>query len=261
MYTEMISIIILTKNEEKNILDCLETVSWADEIIILDDNSIDRTVEIAKTQNLSNLKILEQELAGDFSKQRNYALSHATNEWVLFIDADERVTPELRREINDFIIEEKEKPVFKGMFIKRRDILWGRLLKHGETGHVKFLRLARKNAGTWYGKVHEKWLVDGETDSFENYLIHYPHQTISEFLQEINFYTSLRAKELLEKGEKASIVKIIAYPKAKFIQNYFFRLGFLDGLEGLVQTILMSFHSFLVRAKLWTYLDKKQTKS
>ena len=254
----MISVIILTKNEEENILDCLETVAWADEIIILDDNSEDRTVEIAENLKLKNLKILTRALEEDFSKQRNFALSYATSEWVLFIDADERVAPELRREINDFIIEEKDKPVFNGMFLKRKDVMWGKLLKLGETGNIKLLRLARKKSGVWYGKVHERWLVEGETDTFQNLLVHYPHQTISEFLREINFYTTLRAKELLEKGEKSSIFKIIFYPKAKFLQNYIFRLGFLDGIEGLVQAILMSFHSFLVRAKLWTYLDKKQ---
>jgi glycosyltransferase involved in cell wall biosynthesis len=252
----MISVIILTKNEEKNILDCLETVSWADEIIILDDNSGDRTAEIAESQKIKNLKVLRRTLDSDFSKQRNYALSHAANEWVLFIDADERVSPELRREINDFIIEEKDKPLINGMFIRRRDVLWGRLLKHGEVGNIKLLRLARKSAGIWHGKVHEQWLVDGQTETFENYLIHYPHQTISEFLAEINFYTTIKAKELLESGQKTSILKIILYPKAKFIQNYILRLGFLDGIEGLVLVILMSLHSFLVRAKLWTYSNK-----
>ena len=252
----MISVVILTKNEEKNILDCLETVNWADEIIILDDNSVDRTVEIAESKNLKNLKVLTRSLDGDFSKQRNYALSQAQNEWVLFIDADERITPQLRIEINDFIVEEKVKPLINGMYIKRKDMLWGKLLKHGEVGHMKLLRLARKDSGIWQGKVHEKWVVEGETDTFENSLIHYPHQTVSEFLTEINLYTTIRAKELFEAQEKASILKIVVYPKAKFVQNYFFRLGFLDGIEGLVQAILMSFHSFLVRAKLWTYSDK-----
>src|ERR1035437_6486734 len=137
----MISVIILSKNEEKNILDCLETVNWADEIIIVDDNSIDRTIEITKNQKLKNLKILTRSLNGDFAKQRNYALSYAQNEWVLFIDADERVTSELRREINDFIIEEKERPLFNGMYIKRKDSLWGKFLNHGETGSIKLLRL------------------------------------------------------------------------------------------------------------------------
>jgi glycosyltransferase involved in cell wall biosynthesis len=256
----MISVIILTKNEEKNILDCLETVNWADEIIILDDYSTDRTIEIVESQKLKNLKILKRALDEDFAKQRNYALSCAQNEWVLFIDADERITAELRREVNDFVIEEKRKPLFNGMYIARKDFLWGKLLKHGEIGNIRLLRLARKGSGLWNGKVHEQWLVDGETDIFENYLIHYPHATISEFLAEINLYTTIRAKELLDSGEKTSIFKIIFYPKAKFIQNYLFRLGVLDGIEGLVQAILMSFHSFLVRAKLWTYLDKKQQK-
>ena len=185
-------------------------------------------------------------------------MSYAKNEWVLFIDADERISPKLRQEINDFIIEEKSQPLFNGMYIKRKDIMWGKLLKHGETGNIKLLRLARKDAGAWQGKVHEQWVAEGETDIFENHLVHYPHQTISEFLSEINFYTTIRAKELQSGGEKSSIFKIIFYPKAKFAQNYFLRLGFLDGIEGLVQAILMSFHSFLVRAKLWTYLDKKQ---
>lgn len=257
----MISVIILTKNEEQNILDCLETVNWADEIIILDDYSDDRTVEIAESQKLKNLKVINRKLQEDFSKQRNYALSYATSEWVLFIDADERVTPELRIEINDFIIEEKEKPLINGMYIKRKDVLWGKLLKHGETGKLKLLRLARKDSGKWAGKVHEEWLVEGETETFENHLLHYPHQTISEFLAEINFYTTIRAKELFENGEKTSLLKIIGYPNAKFVQNFLLRLGFLDGLEGLVQAILMSLHSFLVRAKLWTYLDKKRVAS
>jgi glycosyltransferase involved in cell wall biosynthesis len=252
----MISVIILTYNEEKNILDCLETVNWADEIILVDDNSTDRTVEIAKAQQSKNLKVLENPLGGDFAKQRNFALSHAQNEWVLFIDADERVSAELRTEINDLIIEEKEHAVFNGMYLKRKDFMWSKILKHGETGNIELLRLGRKTAGKWQGKVHEVWEITGKTDTLENNLIHYPHQTISEFLQEINFYTTLRAKELFEKGEKSSMFKVIAYPKAKFIQNYFIKLGFLDGLEGLVQAIIMSFHSFLVRAKLWTYSNK-----
>ena len=257
----MISVIILTKNEEENILDCLETVGWADEIIVMDDYSEDRTVEIAESQKLKNLKILKRALSEDFSKQRNYALSYAKNEWVLFVDADERVTPELRQEINDFIIEEKNKQLINGMYIARKDVLWGKQLKYGETGSIKLLRLARKGSGVWQGKIHEEWLVDGETDSFENHLLHFPHPTITEFLHELNFYTTIRAKELLDKGEKISVLRIIIYPKAKFFQNYLFKLGFLDGVEGLVQAILMSFHSFLVRAKLWTYLDEKQQKS
>ncbi len=252
----MISVIILTKNEEKNILDCLETVNWADEIIIVDDYSTDRTIEIIENLKLKNLKIYQEKLSGDFSKQRNYGLSKAKSDWVLFIDADERVTPELRREINDILIEEKNKPMLNGMYVKRIDFLWGKQLKHGETGNIKLLRLARKKAGIWQGTVHEKWLIEGNTDELENSLFHYPHPSLSEFLQEINFYTTLRAKELQRNGKQCSIWEVLFYPKAKFILNYFVKLGFLDGIEGFIHAILMSFHSFLVRAKLWTYLER-----
>jgi glycosyltransferase involved in cell wall biosynthesis len=252
----MISVVILTKNEEKNILDCVETVSWADQIIIVDDNSDDRTLETVDSLSLKNLIVIKRELQGDFSKQRNYALSKVKHEWVMFIDADERVSPELRKEINDFLIEEKNERKFNGMYIRRKDMLWGKLLKHGETGKISLLRLARKDTGNWQGKVHEIWNIKGDTDIFENYILHLPHQTISEFLREINLYTSIRAKELFENNQKSSVLQIIFYPKAKFLVNFVFKLGFLDGIEGLIFAIIMSLHSFLVRGKLWLLCEK-----
>lgn len=256
-YKTGLSVIILTKNEEKNILDCLETVLWADQIIIVDDNSEDRTLEIAKSQNIKHLEIVRSNLQADFSRQRNYVLSQAKHEWVMYVDADERVTDGLRREINDFLIEEKNEPKFEGMYIKRKDMLWGKLLRHGETGNINLLRFAKKDAGKWQGRVHEKWVVEGKIDIFENYILHLPHQTVAEFLQEINFYTSIRATELFEQNQKTSLLQIIFYPKAKFLVNYFLKLGFLDGLEGLVFAILMSLHSFLVRGKLWLLWERK----
>jgi hypothetical protein len=99
-------------------------------------------------------------------------------------------------------------------------------------------------------------VIKGDTEIFDNYILHFPHPTISEFLEEINFYTSIRATELYENGIKTSLFQIIVYPKAKFFVNYFLKLGILDGLEGLVFAILMSFHSFLVRGKLWLLWKK-----
>lgn len=253
----MISVIILTKNEEKNILDCLESVSWADEIIIVDDLSEDRTIEVIKNYSNRKIKFYSKDLNGDFSAQRNYALSKATKKWVLFIDADERVPVELREEINDFLINNAKDSKINGFYIQRKDIIWGKTLKHGETGIIKLLRFAKKDVGRWHGKVHEVWQVDGKTSELENYIMHLPHQTIDDFLNEINFYTSLRAKELYEKGIKVKAVDIILYPKGKFIKNYFIKLGFLDGVEGLIFSIFMSLHSFLVRGKLWLLWIKK----
>lgn len=254
----MISVIILTKNEEKNILDCVETVLWADEIIVLDDNSEDRTLEVIKNLPFNKqIKIYKKSLDEDFASQRNYALSKATKEWVLFLDADERISAELREEINTIIINQKIKHKYDGFYIPRKDVMWGKMLKYGETGNIKLLRFARKNAGLWYGKVHEEWKIDGAIYELNNYLIHYPHHTIDEFLREINFYTSIRANELYQKGVKSSFKDIILYPKLKFILNYFIKLGFLDGIEGFILAIFMSFHSFLVRGKLWQLWKKE----
>lgn len=253
----MISVIVITKNEEKNILDCLESVLWADEIIIVDDNSDDRTIEVVKNLFNKRIKIYSKALDGDFASQRNYALSKATKKWVFFLDADERVTSKLREEINEFLIEHVKNANINGFYIKRKDIMWGKELKHGETGDIKLLRFAKKGAGIWKGKVHEVWEVDGNTSEMEGNIIHFPHQTIDEFLSEINFYTTLRAKELYENKIEGSIKNIILYPKGKFIKNYFVKLGFLDGIEGFIFAIFMSLHSFLVRGKLWLLWRRK----
>ncbi len=253
----MISVVIITKNEEKNILDCLESVLWADEIVIVDDNSEDRTLEVVKSLSNKKIKIYSRDLNDDFSSQRNYALSKATQKWVLFVDADERVPDKLREEMNTFLIQGVKTSNISGFFIKRKDVLWGKMLKYGETGGIKLLRFAKKDSGIWTGKVHETWQVEGNLSEMENYLIHFPHKTIDEFLSEINFYTSLRAKELYEKGIRGTVRNIILYPKGKFLKNYFLKLGFLDGIEGFILAIFMSLHSFLVRGKLWLLWRKK----
>ena len=245
----MISVVILTKNEEKNIVDCLESLSWYDEIIIIDDNSEDRTLEVAKKMGA---KVFTRSLDNDFSKQRNFGLEKADGDWVLFVDADERVSKELREEIQSSI----KKDNSDAYVIKRTDSIWGKKLKYGETGNIVLLRLARKNKGKWEGKVHEEWKIEGRIDTLKNHLDHYPHPTVSEFLSDINFYTDLRAKDLFEKGIKSNFISILVYPTAKFLSNYFLKLGFLDGIQGLVLALMMSFHSFLVRGKLWHLWNK-----
>lgn len=241
----MVTAVVLTKNEEKNIVDCLDSLSFCDEIIVVDDKSQDRTVEIAKSYNAN---VFVHSLGDNFSSQRNYGLEKAKNEWVLFIDADERVSSILAKEISYKISENKK----EGFYVKRDDVLWGRRLTHGEVGNTYLLRLGRKDRGKWKGKVHEKWELNGKKEYLKNSLDHYPHQTVGEFLKEIDFYTDLRAKELLLAGEKTSWYLILLYPKAKFFLNYILKLGFLDGLPGFLFAIMMSFHSFLVRGKLWT---------
>lgn len=253
----MLSAVVLTKNEERHIVDCLESLSFCDEIIVIDDYSDDRTIEIIKGSfKTKNIKIFKRKLNFDFATQRNFGLQKVSHEWALFIDVDERVSSFLQNEIMQAI----KNPLnnHKAYAIRRIDVVWGKKLLYGETGNVRFIRLAKKDAGRWLGKVHEIWRIDGSVGQFDNPIMHYPHPTIAEFLQEINFYTSLRAQELFERGGKAYWWSIILYPKAKFFLNYILKMGFLDGLPGLIFALLMSFHSFLVRGKLWFLWQKEE---
>lgn len=240
----MISAVVLSKNEEENVKDCLEGLKWCDEIIVVDDNSEDKTWGVARGMGA---KVLTNSLNGDFASQRNFALRQAQGEWVFFVDADERVEQELAEEIKEAI----KDPSITGYLVKRKDFIFGRWLNHGETAGVKLLRLARKGAGRWARPVHEVWDIKGEIDELENPLLHYPHPTVEDFLQNINFYTDLRARQLYHQGAWAGVEAIILYPLGKFLLNYFLKLGFLDGMAGFLVASMMSFHSFLTRGKLW----------
>lgn len=242
--TSMISAIVLAKNEAESLPRCLTSLEWCDEIIVIDDNSTDASAAIARKHGAI---VFKKDLLDDFSAQRNFGLSKAKNKWVLFVDADEVVSDRLQEEIRKVLTIDNR----NGYLLKRTDIMWGRELRHGECGNVRLLRLAKKNAGQWKGNVHETWEVKGQVGHLHHALLHYPHQSITAFLQEINFYTTLRAKELYAEKTVVSWITILAYPKAKFIYNYIIRGGVLDGIPGLLVALCMSFHSFLVRSKLW----------
>jgi len=243
-----ITAVVLTKNEEVNLKRCLDSLSFCDEIIIIDDNSTDKTLEIASRYKSI---VFNRSLNEDFSAQRNFALAKAKGIWVLFIDADEIVPDALAYEIQNTIGQK----IFNGFYIKRTDILWGEKLKYGETGKIKLLRLAKKDSGLWEGKIHERWNVAKPVGILQNPIQHFPHKTLREFLKEINFYTDIRAGELKEKNVKASFWDMLSYPSGKFMINYVFKRGFMDGIAGLIFAVTMSFHSFLVRGKLW-YLNR-----
>jgi len=253
-----ITAIILVKNEERHIVDCIKRLNFCDEILIIDDRSTDKTVESIARLNNKKVRIIPYSLRDDFSKARNFGLSQANGKWVLFIDADEIVSDALAFETSSVTHQLGSQPLARcnGFYIKRKDFMWGKTLNFGEAGNIKLLRLAKRSAGEWNGKVHEKWTVGGDIGVLKNYLIHYPHQTITEFLKEINYYTDIRAQELHSKNVKAKWWSIVFYPSAKFISNYILKRGFLDGMQGLIFAIIMSFHSFLVRGKLFLKNDR-----
>lgn len=247
----MVTAVVLAKNEEKNIGACLESLKWCDEVVVVDDYSEDTTLEIAKKHGA---RVFQRYLNGDFAAQRNFGIEKAKGEWVLFVDSDERVTPGLTTEIKNVVADAEN----MGFYIKRRDFMWGRELKHGEVGNAEFIRLAKKGAGFWKRRVHEFWEIKGEVGRLENPLRHYPHQTIKEFVEHIEYFSTLHAQARHKEGEKSSLFKIIFWPKAKFFQNWIFKLGFLDGTAGVVVALLMSFHSYLAWSKLWLLQKHKR---
>ncbi len=259
----MISAVVLSHNDEKTIIACLESISWCDEIIVIDDFSIDKTIDIAKKLGA---RVYQHHLANDFATQRNFGLTHAKGEWVLFVDSDEVVSDELTKEIKNATgspIRACPRPdrgsgmtSYSGFYLKRRDFIFGQYLRHGETSKVRLLRLAKKNVGEWVRPVHEVWDIKGDTGELSTPLEHFPHQNVAQFLEEINRYSTLNAKYLYEHRIRVHWWHVVGYPVAKFFLNYFLYLGFLDGTPGIMIAIFMSFHSFLVRAKLWQLWDK-----
>jgi len=241
-----ISAVILTRNEEANIRACIESLAFCDEILVVDDNSTDQTVKIA--QHLG-AKVFKRDLNGDFASQRNFGFKKAKSEWALFVDADERVPENLKEEIIQSISDRDSEEA--GFFIKRSDYIWGKFLKYGETGGAKFLRLIRRGKGRWVRKVHEFLDVDGPTFDLSNSIIHYPHQTLREFIDSINTFSTIHAKENFKEGKKTLILRIVFWPPAKFISSYILKLGIFDGGQGFIMAAVMSFHSFLAWSKLW----------
>jgi glycosyltransferase involved in cell wall biosynthesis len=242
----MISAVVLSHNDGKIIRRCIKSLLWCDEVIVIDDYSTDKTLDSIASLQKDKIKVFKHKLCSDFARQRNFGLSKAKNEWVLFVDSDERISNELKEEI---LLVVGFKNDAAGYYIRRRDWFLGRELKHGESGNVKLVRLAKRSAGRWKRKVHEYWRTEGKTGELENPLLHYPHTTLREFVESTNFYSSIHAKENKREAKKSNLVKIIFYPVAKFFVNYFLKFGFLDGIPGFMMATMMSFHSFLSWSK------------
>lgn len=248
----MISICILTHNDARTLQNCLESISWGDEVVVVDDNSTDSSVALVK-KIIPKARIFSRALEGNFAAQRNFALEKAKGDWVLFVDPDEIVTPRLRVGIMSAIKAQRT----NGFLLRRRDVFFGKRLYFGETGHIRLLRLGKKGKGQWSREVHEKWNIEGRVMEISAPLEHYPHPTIKEFLYDLNFYTSIDATHMyLNDGVRFSYFRAIANPVGKFIQNFVLKLGFLDGLPGFIIAAMMSLHSLMVRIKLYEFKVK-----
>lgn len=235
-----ISGLIITQNEEKNIQEVLECFDFCDEIIVVDSFSTDKTVEIAKT--FPNVKIIQHKFE-DFTKQRNLALDAAKHDWVLFLDGDERITPELRKEI----IEELNNPTKKDAYYFYRKFFFAdKPINFSGTQSDKNFRLFRRSKARYIAgkKVHETLEVNGNIGILKNKLLHYSVSDYESYREKMIHYGVLKGKELAAKGKKFNV--LIQYLKTifKFFKAYIMRLGVLDGKEGYQLSYLQSLSVF-----------------
>ena len=235
---EKISGLIITFNEERNIQEILDNFSICDEIIVVDSFSSDNTMEIASKN--PKVKIIQQKF-DDFTKQRNLALDYATNDWVLFLDGDERITSDLQKEI----ISELNKPDKKdAYYFYRKFYLGGKPIRFSGTQNDKNFRLFRKSKCRYVGdkKVHETLTVRGSIGILKNRLLHYSFENFEQFKNKMLYYGLLKGSELAGKGKKYSIITHWGKVAFKFVKTYFLKLGFLDGIDGLKISYLQSLY-------------------
>lgn len=239
----MISAILIVKNEAHHLKDCLTSISWADEIIVVDSGSDDGSQKICKQ---FNCRLLETDWPG-FGPQKNRALDLATHDWIFSIDADERVSPKLRDEILKIVESTPE----DGFDIPRNSTYCGRFIKHAGWTPDYVLRLFRKDKGRFSNdKVHEKVNVQGSVSKLVNPLTHYSFDTLDQVLDKVNHYSTLGAQQLYAQGKRASLGKAIGKGIWSFIRTYFLRRGILDGREGLMLAISNAEGTYYKYAKL-----------
>lgn len=240
-----LSVIMITRNEEANLERALRSVSWADEIVIADSGSTDRTKEFATRMGA---KVFEVEWKG-FGPAKQAAAERATGDWLLSLDADEEISPDLASEIKQVI--DSSNP-FPGYAIPRRTQFLGRWILHCGWYPDHVLRLFRKTAGRFDSAlVHERVLLQGDEGRLKGEILHYSYPNLELYLEKLNRYTTLGAEEAWSEGKRASWFDIVGRPPVAFIKYYVSKRGFLDGLEGFVLCGLSAMSVMVKYAKLW----------
>ncbi|MDW8364262.1 MAG: glycosyltransferase family 2 protein [Abditibacteriales bacterium] len=240
--------VIITKNEEKNIRRCLESVRWADEIVLVDSGSTDRTLDIAREYTD---RIYHQDWLG-FGPQKNVAVSKATCDWVLYMEADEWATPALKEEVEQML---SSRSAYNAYAVSYVSSFRGRFIQHGGFRH-RVIRLFRRGKGGFRPVLrHARPEVQGPVGRLHAELVHCVDESIWQYFVRRNNHTWMEAEQAFRKGERVTLSKLLLKPLWKFVWRYFFKLGFLDGVPGLFFCVIKAFGIYLKYALLWELYD------
>lgn len=255
-----ISAVISAYNEEAKIADCLDSVGQlADEIVFVDGSSTDSTASIAKK---FKIKYFTRPNNPMLNINKNFGISKASGDWILYLDADERATRELAREIKAKISNIKNEDV-NGFWIPRKNIIFGKWIEHAGWYPDYQMRLFRREEGKFPQlHVHEMIDVEGKTEYLREHLLHYNFDTVSQFLyKHIELYSPNEAQNFLKKGYIFSYRDAISFPMSEFLSRFFAREGYKDGLHGLVLSLLFAFYQLIIFARIWEKQGFKEQNS
>lgn len=247
-----ISIVISAFNEEKMIGECLKSAKLiADEVILVNNSSTDKTEEIAKKYTKKVFTRPNDPVMLNTSK--NFGFSKATGDWIISLDADERITPELAKEIKSVI----KNTNYNGFDIPRKNIIFGKWIQHSIWWPDYNLRLFRRGKGKFAQQhVHEKLEVKGEVGKLKNPMVHYNYQTVSQFVNKLNkTYTESETENFIKSGKSINWYDAIRWPTNDFVKTFFFEKGYKDGIHGLVLSMFQAFYTLVFFAKVW---EKKE---
>ncbi len=251
-----VSIAIIAHNEERFLPDTLASVSWADQVVVVNCGSTDRTGDIARE---AGADVFDEPNRPNLNVNKNIAIDKCRNEWVIVLDADEHIPPDLRSEIESIL----ENPVHNGYFFPRKNFVLGKWVRHGAQYPDWQLRLIRKSKARFPAKhVHERIRVEGTVGRTKQAFDHFPFPTLADLMRKASFYAEFEAQYLHDKGTKFTTGSLLWYAGVKlsirFVRKYFFKGGFLDGIPGLVLVYFDIFNKFIRWIRLWEIQQQPQ---
>lgn len=246
---QRLSVVLVTRNEEERLRACLESVAWADEIVVVDAESDDKTATIARE---FTDRVVARPWPG-YAAQKNVAIDLATGDWVLSLDADEVVSDALAADICGVLTADGPAD---GYAVPRRNIFWGRWVRHGGLYPDLQVRLFRRGRGRFTARaVHESVSVDGRVERLAGHLEHRSYRDLSDFLARADRYATLAAEEAVAQGRRARLVDLVFRPLGRFLVMYVVRRGFLDGWRGFLLASLYAYYVLIRTAKIWERTD------